>query len=70
MREELEMHHFSYVRKDIERKFINSSSVFPKEQIDDVVQHFKSYKKGGIALLLGERIYNIKETENIFNIKI
>lgn len=70
MREELEMHHFSYVRKDIEKKFINSSSVFPKEQINDVVKHFKNYKKGGRALLLGERIYNIEVTENIFNIKI
>ena len=70
MREELEMHHFSYVRKDIEKKFINSSSIFPKEQINDVVKHFKNYKKGGRAMLLGERIFNVEITDNIFNIKI
>tara|TARA_R110002074_G_scaffold179093_2_gene343058 strand:- start:180 stop:980 length:801 start_codon:yes stop_codon:yes gene_type:complete len=70
MRDELEMHHFSYVRKDIEKKFINSSSIFPKEQINDVVRHFKNHRKGGRALLLGERIFNTELTDNIFNIEI
>ena len=70
MRDELEMHHMSYVRKDIEKKFVNSSSVFPKEQIDDVVKHFRNWRKGGRALLLGERIFSTVETDNIFNVKI
>ena len=70
MREELEMHHFSYVRKDIERKFINSSSVFPREQIDDVVLNFYNYKEGGKAILLGERIFDTEKVDNIFNIKV
>ena len=70
MRQELEMHHFSYVRKDIEKKFVNSSSVFPKEQVNDVIKHFKNYRKGGRALLLCERIFNTEITENIFNIKL
>jgi hypothetical protein len=70
MREELEMHHFSYVRKDIEKKFINSSSVFPREQIDDVVLNFYNYKEGGKAILLGERIFDTEKVDNIFNIKV
>ena len=70
MRDELEMHHFSYVRKDIERKFVNSSSIFPREQINDCVKNFNNFKKGGKALLLGERIYDLEETENIFKIEI
>ena len=56
--------------KDIEKKFVNSSSVFPKEQVNDVIKHFKNYRKGGRALLLGERIFNTEITENIFNIKL
>lgn len=69
-RDELEMHHFSYVRKDIRRKLANSSSVFPKEQVEDVIKCHNEYKKGGRAFLLGESFYDIVETENLFNIKI
>ncbi len=69
-RDELEMHHFSYVRKDIRRKLTNSSSVFPKEQVEDVIKCHNEYKKGGRAFLLGESFYDIVETENLFNIKI
>ena len=69
-RDELEMHHYSFVRKNILKKFNNSSSVFPKEEIEDCVQNFKDFELGKRAILLGKRIYDVVETKNLFNIKI
>lgn len=69
-RDELEMHHFSYVRKDIRRKLTNSSSVFPRDEVEDIIKFHTEYKKGGKAFLLGQSTYDIVETENLFNIKL
>lgn len=62
-RNEIEMHHYSYVRNDIDRKFRNSSSRFPKEEIVEGVKMFNEWKFGKKAFLLGQRIYDIKEVE-------
>lgn len=62
-RSEIEMHHYSYVRENIARKFNNSSSVFPKDEINDVIERFDKWKFGNKAILLGNRIYDVKEVE-------
>ena len=69
-RDELEMHHFSFIRKDIAKKFNNSSSVFPKEEVQICIDNFNNFKLGGRAILLGERIYDVVETDNLFNLTI
>jgi hypothetical protein len=69
-RDEIEMHHFSYVRKDITKKYSNSSSIFPKEEIEDSISRFNNFKLGNKAILLGQRIFDVVETKNIFNIEI
>jgi hypothetical protein len=69
-RDEIEMHHFSYIRKDMKIKFVNSSSVFSETEINETLKHFNNFKIGNKALLLGNRLYDVVETKNIFNIKI
>ena len=70
-REEIEMYHYSYVRKDIESKVLNSSSQSDEKSKLQVIKHYKNWKsiKDG-GLLIGNRKYKLKEVENKFNINI
>ena len=72
-RDEIEMHHMSYVRKDIEKKVRNSSAKVNFENwIPDFLDYFKKWEYGKEALMLGRspaRCSTIK-TDNIFNVKI
>lgn len=70
-RDEIQMHHFSYVRKDIESKIRNSSSQFSVEEQDEVINHFhnaSNIEKG--ALFLNNQRFKLIEVENKFNIEI
>lgn len=70
-RDEIEMHHMSYVRLDIGTKLRNSSaSLNFKKKIDRIVSYFNQWKPGQQAYLAGmeERYYDVKEIEPIFTI--
>lgn len=70
-RNEIEMHHMSYVRKDIMKKVNNSSAkVNFGDSINDFIKFFNNWKKGDDALMLGlpPKKYKLVEVENIFGI--
>jgi len=70
-REEVEMHHMSYVRKDIKRKVINSSAKGNFEDwIPEFLDYFSGWEYGKDALMPGRPPgrYNIIKVKNKFNI--
>lgn len=72
-REEIQMHHFSYVRKNIMRKLQNSSAVVNfSNRLNHLVDYHKSWKYPKQVLMAGvnDVFYNVVETENKFNIKL
>ena len=72
-RDEIEMHHMSYVRKNIEKKVRNSSAKVNFEAwIPKFLDYFNEWEHGKEALMPGNPPgrYNIVEVENIFNINI
>jgi len=72
-RSELEMHHMSYVRKDLRRKLENSSANanFISE-IDQIVDHWENFEDGDQALFAGCPIvyHDLIEGSNDFSINI
>ena len=70
-REEIEMHHLSYVRNDIRVKLTNSSASPNFQNIDKLVNYFNTWEYGKQALMGGapDKFYNIKKIEDKFNIK-
>ena len=63
------MHHYSYVRKNIERKFKNSSaSVNWKHEIPIMVTDFNNWQPG--KLMRRFERHNVETVENKFNIVI
>lgn len=69
-RDEIEMHHYSYVRADIESKVRNSSAQFSVDEQDEVIEHFNkitNIEQG--ALFLNNQKFKLLEVENKFNIK-
>jgi hypothetical protein len=70
-RDEIQMHHFSYVREDIESKIRNSSARFSREEQDVVINHFHNATKiQQGALFLNNQRFDLIEVENKFNIEI
>lgn len=70
-RSEIQMHHFSYVRKDIRAKLVNSSaSVNFAARMEELARYYENWKPGMRALLAGkeERYYNLKRVDNKFKI--
>jgi hypothetical protein len=70
-RDEIEMHHMSYVRKDISKKLYNSSAVHNfSDKLDFLCNYFNNWKEGERALLAGmeEHYYNLNKVDNIFNV--
>jgi len=57
-RDEIQMHHMSYVRNNITEKFNNSSANKNFKDIDKVIDYFNNWKEGDNALMMGS---NIKE---------
>ena len=67
-REELEMHHFTMVRKDIELKFKNHSTLSTRNySFEELVKNFKEFKPGDKLVPPFEN-YNVRVVENKFNI--
>ncbi len=72
-REEIEMHHLSYVRNNIFKKLNNSSAKKNFEsEISFLVDYFNSWEYGKKALMPGRpcKYYDVVEVENKFNIKL
>lgn len=70
-REEIQMHHFSGVRKDYRKKLENSSAkVNFAYQINDLVGYYENWQYPMNALMPGAppKNYKIKKVENKFNI--
>lgn len=70
-REEIEMHHMSYVRNDISRKVNNSSAKINFNQsIPEFIEKFNNWKEGDKGILLGipVREVDLVKVDNIFNI--
>lgn len=67
-RDEIIMHHMSYVRKDIRRKLVNSSN---KYNVDKFEQDFNTYKLGDRICILPDYINRrTMKVNNKFNIEI
>ena len=70
-RDEIEMYHYSYVRKSIETKIENSSARNEQKNSDLIINHYNNFNKitdGG--LLLGNTLVDLIKVENVFNIRI
>lgn len=52
-RNEIQMHHMSYIRNDINKKFQNSSAKVNFKDIDLVLNHYNNWKNGQDAIMLG-----------------
>ena len=70
-RNQIEMHHMSYVRKNIEKKVNNSSAKMNfQNHINEFLNYFNNWKDGDDALMLGvpPKKYKLIKVENRFNI--
>lgn len=68
-RDEIEMHHFSYVRNSLDSKVINSSAQRGKREVEMVINHWENWKFGEKGIFIGNQIFNLIETKNHFKIK-
>jgi hypothetical protein len=71
MRDKIEMHHMSYVRKDIRAKLNNSSANGNwKNRIEELASYHDNWTPLKMARFAGseERLYDIKQMQNYFNI--
>lgn len=69
-RDELEMHHVSYVRKNIARKLYNSSSISVfNDRIEKLISDFNNWEYGDIANMPGGTKHNVKKVKNILEWK-
>jgi hypothetical protein len=71
-RDELEMHHMSYVRKDIAKKLFNSSSRynFGDEDLVDVINYYNNWNGENKIKIFCPNVEmkDIKKVENLFKI--
>ena len=68
-REEMEMHHMSYVRKDLKVKLTNSSASPNFKNIEKLCDYFNSWEYPKDALMGGlpDKFYKIKKTDKLFD---
>jgi hypothetical protein len=71
-RDQIEMHHYSYVRKDIRAKFDNSSANTNWENRERLALHHDNWVPGQEALFAGkaEKRCELIKADNYFNINI
>lgn len=55
-RSEVQMHHMSYIRDNIEGKFNNSSANINFKDINKTVEYFNNWKEGDDAMMMGSDI--------------
>ena len=68
-RDEIEMHHMSYVRKDIRKKLQNSSASPNFRNIDKIVDYYNKWEHPKQGLMGGapDKLYDIVEEPKLFN---
>mgnify|MGYP007127770109 CR=1 FL=1 len=70
-REEIEMHHYAYVRNDIASKVINSSSQSDEVSKQKVIFHYNNFKDiRDSALMIGGVAHGLMRVENKFDIQL
>ena len=70
-REEIEMHHYAYVRNDISSKVINSSSQSDEVSKQKVIWHYNNFKDiRDSALMIGGVPHGLIKVENKFDIQL
>ena len=72
-REQIEMFHMSYVRRDIRKKLVNSSALENySDRVEKIVDVYMKWEPGNKALLAGkEEVYSdTREVPNYFNISV
>lgn len=71
-RDEIEMHHMSYVRKNIRKKLQNSSASPNFRNIDKIVDYYQKWEYPQQALMGGapDKFYNTVEEEIKFKINV
>jgi hypothetical protein len=69
-RQECQMHHLSFVRRDIKKKLWNHSSkrFFTEESVDRIVDYYKNWKYPAKAMWAGEALREIIEVPRQFEI--
>jgi hypothetical protein len=70
-RDQIEMHHMSYVRDNIAKKLFNSSAIYNfSNRVDELISYYNDWKEGDRALLAGveEHYYDLNKVENIFKV--
>lgn len=69
-RGEIEMHHMSFVRKDIKKKMSNSASRrhFTDEQINNVDDHYRNWTFPNPAMWAGGNLLEVIEVPRLFEI--
>lgn len=69
-RDEIEMHHMSYVRKDIRRKLQNSSASPNFKNIDRIVDYFNKWEFPQQGLMGGapDKHYDIVKVDKLFDL--
>lgn len=67
-REEIEMHHMSYVRKNIKTKLTNSSASPNFKNINKIADYFNNweYPQQGLMYKPNEEYVNLKKIDNLF----
>jgi hypothetical protein len=70
-RDEIEMHHFAYVRKDLWSKVMNSSAQMDEISKKKVIHHYEKFNDiNDGALFIGLQSHKLKEVPNQFNIEL
>jgi len=70
-RDEIEMHHLSYIRKDIRRKLQNSSAVVNfRDRLDKLVDYHNNWEYPQQALMAGapDKFYDIIKVDKQFDV--
>jgi hypothetical protein len=70
-RDEIEMYHYSYVRKSIETKIENSSARNEQKITNSIINHYNNFNKiTDGALFIDNRLLDLIKVENKFNIEL
>ena len=69
-RDEIEQHHFAYVRHNLKSKVKNSSAQSDIKTGEQVITFFDKWVKTDPSMMIGLQTRGLKEVENKFNIKI
>jgi len=70
-RDEIEMYHYSYVRKSIEVKIENSSARNEQKITNSIINHYNNFNQiSDGALLVGNTLVDLIKVENKFNIEL